>query len=172
MTKWIRRFLLRALVSLDRVRSVRGSFGLPEKEPWIKRHLFQRPRYQTTNKSDVTTVDEVFLASCWWNELPLIEICKLKYLIIVYSNKSGVDCLHFAKKIYTVKNTLRSPQFQLRFAFAFSLTPLQWRFHKIYFRLDWSGLRRKDVKLTDLLFGQTNPIHLVSNLRKWLQNLM
>ena len=43
----------------------------------------------------------------------------LKYLTIVYSNKSDVDCLHFAKKNYTVKNTLRSPHFQLLFASAF-----------------------------------------------------
>ena len=168
MTKWIRRFLLRALVSLDRVRSVRGSPRLPEKEPWIKRHLFQRPRYQTTNKSDVTTVDEVFLASCWWNELPLIESCKLKYLTIMYS-KSGLDCLHFTKKNYTYQQW-RTHSGPLTFSYVlllrFDKPPRQWRFHKIYFRLDWCGLKCKDVKLTELLFGQIYRIHLVSNLKK------
>ena len=168
MTKWIHHFLLRALVSLDRVRSVRGSLGLPEKEPWIKRHLFQRPRYQTTNKSDVTTVDEVFLASCWWNELPLIESCKLKHfdyhVFKVWFRLSPF----YKEKLYrlTVKNILRSPHFQLVLLLRFDKPPRQWRFHKIYFQLDWCGLKCKDVKLTELFFGQIYPIHLVSNLKK------
>ena len=36
-------------------------------------------------------------------------------------------------------------------------------FHNVYIT---------DVKLTELLFGKIYPIQLVSNLRKWLQNLM
>ena len=131
----MRRFLLRVPVSLDRVRSVRGSPGLPEKEPWIKRHLFQRPRYQTTNKSDVTTVDEVFLASCSWNELPLIDSCKLKYLTIMYS-KSGLDCFHFTI-IHTNSEEHSGPlTFIYVLLLRFDKPPRQWRFHKIYFRLD------------------------------------
>ena len=54
------------------------SAWLPKKEPWIKWHLLQRPGYQTTNESDVTTVDKVFLANRWWHELPVLEICKLQ----------------------------------------------------------------------------------------------
>ena len=153
MTKWIRLFLLRALASLDRVRSVRGSSGLPEKEPWIKWHLFQRPRYQTTHKSDVTSVDEIFLASCWWNELPLIEICKLKYFTVVYSSKSGANCLHCANQNCTVKNTLNSPHFNYRhfLLLRFDRPTTQWRFHKMYVRLGWCELGHSNVKLTELL---------------------
>ena len=51
--------------------------GLLEKEPWIKWYLFQRPGRQTTNKSDVTAVDEVFLASSWWDALFVFKKCKL-----------------------------------------------------------------------------------------------
>ena len=55
---------IRVIVGVDRVCPVRRSPGLPEKEPWIKRHLLQRPGYQTTNESDVTATDEVCLANC------------------------------------------------------------------------------------------------------------
>ena len=67
----------RTAVGFDWICAFWGSAGLPEKEPWIKRHLLQRPGYQTTNKSDVTAADEVCLANCWWNELLVRKICKL-----------------------------------------------------------------------------------------------
>ena len=67
----------RTAVGFDWICAFWGSAGLPEKEPWIKRHLLQRPRYQTTNKSDVTAANEVCLANCWWNELLVLKICKL-----------------------------------------------------------------------------------------------
>ena len=67
----------RTAVGFDWICAFWGSAGLPEKEPWIKRHLLQRPGYQTANKSDVTAADEVFLANCWWNELLVRKICKL-----------------------------------------------------------------------------------------------
>ena len=67
----------RTAVGFDWICAFWGSAGLPEKEPWIKRHLLQRPGYQTTNKSDVAAADEVFLANCWWNELLVRKICKL-----------------------------------------------------------------------------------------------
>ena len=66
----------RTAVGFDWICAFWGSAGLPEKEPWIKRHLLQRPGYQTTNKSDVAAADEVFLANCWWNELLVRKICK------------------------------------------------------------------------------------------------
>ena len=66
----------RTAVGFDWICAFWGSAGLPEKEPWIKRHLLQRPGYQTTNKSDVTAADEVCLANCWWNELLVRKICK------------------------------------------------------------------------------------------------
>ena len=67
----------RTAVGFDWICAFWGSAGLPEKEPWIKRHLLQRPGYQTTNKSDVTAADEVCLANCWWNELLVLKVCKL-----------------------------------------------------------------------------------------------
>ena len=67
----------RTAVGFDWICAFWGSAGLPEKEPWIKRHLLQRPGYQTPNKSDVTATNEVCLANCWWNELLVLKICKL-----------------------------------------------------------------------------------------------
>ena len=67
----------RTAVGFDWICAFWGSAGLPEKEPWIKRHLLQRPGCQTTNKSDVTAADEVCMANCWWNELLVLKICKL-----------------------------------------------------------------------------------------------
>ena len=68
----------RTAVGFDWICAFWGSAGLPEKEPWIKRHLLQRPGYQTTNKSDVTAADEICLANCRWNELLVFKICELK----------------------------------------------------------------------------------------------
>ena len=65
--------LPRATVCADRICSFWGSAGLPEKEPWIKWYLLQRPGYQTTNKSDRTAADEVCLANRWWNVLFVID---------------------------------------------------------------------------------------------------
>ena len=76
----------RSLIGIDWVCSVWRSPWLPEKEPWIKWHLLQRPRYQTTNKFDVTTADEVCSGNCWWDELPLFGICKLKYFLVVFGS--------------------------------------------------------------------------------------
>ena len=130
MTKWIRRFLFRALVSLDRVRSVRGSSGLPEKEPWIKWHLFQRPRYQTTNKSNITTVDKVFLASCWWNELSFIEICKLKCRLSSFCKQ----------KLYCEECT-QVPSLSATFCFCVLINPL---YNGAFIKCmsGWTGMNR------------------------------
>ena len=86
----------RAAVGFDWICAFWGSAGLPEKEPWIKRHLLQRPGYQTTNKSDVTAADEVCMANCWWNELLVLKICKL-----IVSSHPGRS-----KRILTVLLTL------------------------------------------------------------------
>ena len=57
--------------------SVWWSLGLLEKEPWIKWYLFQRPGCKAANKSDVTAVDKVFLASSWRDALFVFKKCKL-----------------------------------------------------------------------------------------------
>ena len=44
---------------------------------WTKSHLLQILGYQTANKSDVTTANEICLANCRWNELPVFKICEL-----------------------------------------------------------------------------------------------
>ena len=56
-------YFSRASTGDNRVCALWRSTGIPEKESWIKRHLLQRPGYQTTNKSDFTTTDEVCLAN-------------------------------------------------------------------------------------------------------------
>ena len=63
----------RAAVGFDWICAFWGSAGLPGKEPWIKRHLLQRPGCQTT----ITAADEVCMANCRWNELLVLKICKL-----------------------------------------------------------------------------------------------
>ena len=68
----------RSFKLLNFLRTAVGFAGLSEKEPWIKRHLLQRPGYQTANKSDVTAADEIYLANCRWNELLVFKICELK----------------------------------------------------------------------------------------------
>ena len=65
----------RATTGVDRVCTLWRPAGIPEKEPRFKRHLLQGPGYQTANKSDVTTTDEVCLANCWWHELPVFKLC-------------------------------------------------------------------------------------------------
>ena len=65
--------LSRATVGVDRICSLWGSAGLPEKEPWIKWYVLQRPGYQTTNKSYLTAADEVCLANRRWNVLFVID---------------------------------------------------------------------------------------------------
>ena len=77
---WLLDLFSRALIGFDRVCRVWRSLGLLEKEPRTQWHLFQRPGYQASNKSDVRTTDEVCLANCWWNELLVIKICKSKDL--------------------------------------------------------------------------------------------
>ena len=49
----------RAAVGFNWICAFWGSAELPEKELWIKWHLLQRPGYETANKSDVTTADEI-----------------------------------------------------------------------------------------------------------------
>jgi len=56
-------FFSRASNGDNRVCTLWRPAGIPEKEPWIKRHLLQRPRCQTANKFDVSTADEVCLAN-------------------------------------------------------------------------------------------------------------
>ena len=55
--------LLRTPVGIDRVCPIWRSPWLPEKEPLTQRHLLQRSRHQTTNKSDATAADEICLAN-------------------------------------------------------------------------------------------------------------
>ena len=71
------RHFFRATAGIDRICSFWRSPGLPEKEPWIKWQLLQRPGYQTTNKSDVTASDDICLANRRWHELLVLKICKL-----------------------------------------------------------------------------------------------
>ena len=73
------RHFFRATAGVDRIFSFRRSAGSPEKEPWIKWHLPQRPGYQATNKSDVTAAYEVCLANRRWHELLVLKICRLTH---------------------------------------------------------------------------------------------
>ena len=66
----------RSFKLLNFLRTAVGFAGLSENEPWIKRHLLQRPGYQTANKS--AAADEICLANCRWNELLVFKICELK----------------------------------------------------------------------------------------------
>ena len=67
----------RSLACHNWICSVWWSLGLLEKEPWIKWYLFQRPGCKAANKSDVTAVDKVFLASSWRDALFVFKKCKL-----------------------------------------------------------------------------------------------
>ena len=59
-------------------RTVFGVNRIPEKEPWVEWHLFQRPGFQISNKSDFTAADEVCVENRRWNELLVIKICELQ----------------------------------------------------------------------------------------------